>query len=340
MITKEPNIDELIQEFVPEIEKILKNQINQINDGYEDLRFMLRYHMGWENGDNFNSGGKRIRPTLLLLSILATGGKWRNGLTAAASVELIHNFSLIHDDIEDNSEYRHGRTTLWKKWGIPQALNTGDLMFTLAQKALLDGVGDLSNEIILKSLIILQNTCMRLTKGQYLDLLFETKDVISVDDYFEMISGKTAALLSCATEIGATISGANKMEIESLGKYGYSLGMAYQAIDDILGIWGDEKVIGKSSDNDLIAKKKTLPILHALQNNTNFRKIWLEDEVNPENFILLKNLMEDAGSKDYAEEIAAKFTSDAKNALRTSIKDSLIYKPFLMLTDRLLVRNY
>jgi len=168
---------------------------------------MLAYHLGWEGqGAGPDARGKRIRPLLVLLTCSAAGGDWKDALPAAAAVELVHNFSLIHDDIQDNSPLRRGREAVWKRWGIAQAINTGDAMLTIAHLTLLRMVVSSSAEITLNAALILQQACLQLTKGQYLDLASESQDQLSIEEYWRMVGGKTAALLGACTELGAVVA--------------------------------------------------------------------------------------------------------------------------------------
>ena len=173
-----------------------------------ELRSMLAYAMGWEGeGAGAEAQGKRIRPVLLLLSASAAGGDWRKALPAAAAVEYVHNFSLIHDDIQDGSRLRRGRPTVWVKWGTAQAINAGDVMFTLAHLAIYDLCRVLPAPLALDAASVLEMTCMALTEGQYLDLSYEQRSDLTQADYWPMIAGKTAALLGCCAELGALSAG-------------------------------------------------------------------------------------------------------------------------------------
>ena len=168
-----------------------------------ELERMLSYHMGWEDS---TPRGKRIRPLLVLLTTESAGAGWRKALPGAAAVELLHNFSLIHDDIEDNSPLRRGRETLWTIWGVPQAINAGDTLFSLAQATLLDLETTASPASALQAARVFQETCLRLTQGQFLDISYEGRSDLSVEDYWPMVSGKTAALISACTRIGALVA--------------------------------------------------------------------------------------------------------------------------------------
>ncbi|MEI2691836.1 MAG: polyprenyl synthetase family protein [Anaerolineae bacterium] len=229
---------------------------------------MLRYHMGWVDPamqPAVINSGKRIRPVVCLLACAAVGGAVEDALPAAAAVELLHNFSLIHDDVEDNSSTRRHRPTVWALWGVPQAINAGDAMFTLARLALhgVTGRGVVA-ATALEASAIFDRACLRLTEGQYLDMSFEDRQDVAVEEYVAMIEGKTAALLSASLELGALLGGADEGTRRSLAEFGRGLGLAFQMQDDILGIWGDETITGKSAASDILARKKSLPVVYAL----------------------------------------------------------------------------
>jgi geranylgeranyl diphosphate synthase type I len=199
-----------------------------------------------------------------------------DALPAACAVELLHNFSLVHDDIQDSSEIRRGRDTIWKLWGIPQAINIGDALLNLAYLSVYRLQKSISTERMKLIQFTLQNTCLELTKGQHLDIAYETKNEIPVELYIQMINGKTAALISASFKIGALVAGASETELEVMEKLGNSLGLAFQIQDDYLGIWGDERVTGKSIYSDLISKKKTYPVILGINNKKTFSETWLK----------------------------------------------------------------
>jgi geranylgeranyl diphosphate synthase type I len=302
-------------EVRPHIESELRKIIGTIdNNMYGGLYEMLTYHMGWEGeGAGEKAQGKRIRPQLVLLATSVAGRDWHETLPAAAAVELIHNFSLIHDDIEDRSEYRHGRKTVWAIWGEAQAINSGDCMFSLAFKALTSSVGN--PEKIVKSVQILQDTCVTLTKGQFLDIAYESKNTLPLESYWSMVGGKTAALLACSATIGTTLTGVEDETVRIFHNFAWNLGLAFQAQDDWLGIWGDSALTGKSADSDLQSGKKSLPVLLGLLESAEFRERWnhrpFKDEEIPELAEVLKN----AGVQDMVEIETSRLTQIAKHAL-------------------------
>ena len=227
---------------MPAIEKELKKSIKRIEGPfYFELQRMMSYHMGWEGDGNSTvaGGGKRICPLLVLLTTAAAGGDWQLALPAASSVELIHNFSLLHDDIEDNSPLRRGRPTVWVKWGVPQAINTGDAMFSMAHLEMFNLEKMVPPIVTLEAAKIIQNTCLNLTQGQYLDISYEGRADLGIEDYYPMISGKTGALIAACTELGALVAEVDKNIQAYYRSFGLNLGLAFQALDDLLGIWGD-----------------------------------------------------------------------------------------------------
>jgi len=279
--------------------------------GYAELKKMLLYHMGWQRQGKPSDGGKRIRPLLVLLSAACYSDNWQAALPAASAVELIHNFSLIHDDIEDNSDLRRGRATVWKRWGVPQAINAGDLMFSIAQKTCSDLKKTVSPETVLKIIQILNKTCIELTKGQYLDMAFEIASDISQEQYFKMIQGKTASLISCSCYIGALAGESNDVDASRFAAFGQYLGLAFQVMDDWLGIWGDEAVTGKSAESDLVVGKKTLPVIMGLESIKEFREKYT-GQINDRQLARdLTEILEREGIKDELETETANLTQKA-----------------------------
>lgn len=228
---------------------------------------LMRYHLGWADAAGRAlpaSGGKMLRPALCMLSCEAVGGDPSRALPAAAALELVHNFTLIHDDIEDASDTRHGRETLWRVAGIPQAINAGDGMFVLARRTLL-GMADagVPAERALDAACALDDACVLLCEGQYADIGFETRAHVSLAEYEAMIAGKTAALLGASAAIGAIAGGADGPTVAALGECGRLLGFAFQIQDDVLGIWGEEAVTGKPVADDIRSRKKSFPVVYA-----------------------------------------------------------------------------
>ena len=249
----------------PAIDQAIRAVIDEPLLGtYPGLKDIIHFHLGLDDPSSLYQG-KRLRPLLVLLSAAACGGDWKCALPAAASVEILHNFSLIHDDIEDHGEIRRGRETVWMKYGVPLAVNAGDAMFALVYSTALGLLPAVSEDKVIRVITLLTEACVKLTGGQHLDISFEKDQKIVIENYWKMISGKTASLLSTCSRIGAVIAGAPRDQEDAMGSFGYHLGLAFQVHDDWLGIWGTSEETGKSTVSDLVAGRKTLPILWGME---------------------------------------------------------------------------
>jgi geranylgeranyl diphosphate synthase type I len=269
-----------------------------LNDQPEEFKDIISYQMGWESNQGATAAiGKRLRPLLLLLTCHALNGDWRKAVPAAAALELIHNFSLVHDDIQDQSLTRRGKETIWVRWGEAQAINMGDAILALANLEILTTNG--SEEVVLSATNCLQKATFALTSGQYLDLAYEKTKSIRLTEYWKMVEGKTGALFSACFELGALLAGKRNNELERFALLGKQIGMAFQVQDDFLGIWGDDQETGKSSENDLVSRKKTYPILYALEKLPGFRREWISrDQLTASDIQRLKNLLVQGGVKE------------------------------------------
>ena len=338
------SLENLSNQMIPAVEAEMRD-IFQLRDSSSDLFYsMMHYHMGWVDEDLSPlevKSGKRVRPLLCLLSCAAAGGDWRQAIPAAASIEIIHNFSLVHDDIQDESPTRRGRKTLWQIWGSSQAINTGDAMFALAHSAMerlqTHGVSD---SITLQAMRMLDNTCVALTKGQFSDMSFEERDDVSVDQYMNMINGKTAALLSLSTELGALISGSGKSIVDHYRSFGSDLGLAFQIRDDILGIWGDETVIGKSAATDIETRKKSLPVLHGLSKDETLRQLYFVEEQSDDFVDKVVAILDSTGSRAFSEEYEKKYANSAIAHLEAVSPEGYSGQALYQITIRLLQRQF
>ncbi len=234
-----------------------------LNDRPGPLFGMMRHHLGWEDGALIQ-GGKYLRPTLALVTAEACGGNWEDALLAAVGLELLHNFSLIHDDIQDESSYRRNRPTVWSTWGTSQAINAGDAMHALSQLVVLRMVEDgAPPHSVLHAIRMLDETCLALCEGQTEDIDFENRADVTADDYKRMIGNKTAEAFRCALEIGSAFAGGSAEQGRQLGEAGFEMGIAFQIHDDVLDIWGGE-IIGKETALDIRDGKKSLPVIYGL----------------------------------------------------------------------------
>jgi geranylgeranyl diphosphate synthase, type I len=329
------------------IEVELQKQISRIDSPRtKAFHEMLTYHMGWTGeGAGPEATGKRIRPLLVLLTCLASSGAegtdktWQSALPAAAAVELVHNFSLVHDDIQDNSEKRRGRPTTWVKWGAPMAINAGDALFVLSNQAIIDLKENYPAEVVVKAAEILQDTCLELTRGQFLDMSYEEKMDLGVDDYWPMVAGKTAALLSACSHIGALLGGADDSLQEAYRSFGHYLGLAFQVQDDILGIWGDEAVTGKSAASDLLEGKKSLPVMAGLSATGKFAARWKQGPIQSSEVQELARVLASEGGYEKANDAAKQMTDLALMSLREADPQGEAGEILFELADKLLKRN-
>jgi geranylgeranyl diphosphate synthase type I len=236
-----------------------------VRDLPSSLQTIVGYHLGWlDDGGRAVKpcGGKAIRPTLAMLSAEAVGAEPDVAVPAAVAVELVHNFSLLHDDVMDGDRTRRWRPAAWTVFGIPAAILAGDALLTLAF-----GVLARSSQPA-AAMRILTSALNRLVDGQTADMALERQSSVSVAECVEMAANKTGALLACACTMGATFGGGSPEQVECLGAFGERLGLAFQHVDDLLGIWGDPAVTGKPVYSDLANRKKSLPVAAALHSGT------------------------------------------------------------------------
>jgi geranylgeranyl diphosphate synthase type I len=228
-----------------------------------DIRLQASYHLGWTDavGAPLDAPtGKGIRPALALLSAAAAWSDPSVGIPGAVAVELVHNFSLIHDDIIDGDVERHHRPTVWSVFGVGSAIITGDALESLAHQILLEA----SETTGAAASAALAEGTSAMIAGQAQDVAFEKRRNVSVEECVAMCAAKTGALLGCASSIGAVLAGAPPATVGALRDFGCQLGLAFQAVDDLLGIWGDPSTTGKPAGNDLRQRKKSLPVVAAL----------------------------------------------------------------------------
>jgi geranylgeranyl diphosphate synthase type I len=323
------------------IELELKKQVSRLETLHtKPFHEMLTYHMGWTgDGAGPEATGKRIRPLLVLLCTSASGGDWNKALPAAAAVELVHNFSLVHDDIQDNSPKRRGRDTAWTKWGAPMAINIGDALFVLSNQAINDLKENYPAEIVVKAAEILNNTCLELTRGQFMDMSYEERTDLSVDDYWPMIAGKTASLLSACCYVGALLGGADEDKQNAYRSFGQYLGLAFQVQDDILGIWGNEAITGKSVASDLVEGKNSLPVLAGLSANGGFAERWRKGPIKPEEVEAVAKLLATEGGYEMAHNASTQMTDLALLNLRETEPQGEAGDALFDLAEKLLKRE-
>ena len=314
--------------------KIVETEITKAISEKEpkELYELIRYHM--------NAGGKRVRPALCLISSEAVGGNPKDAVPIAAGIEMIHGFSLIHDDIEDRDEIRRGMPTVWKQFGEALAINAGDGLYTIAFKTALEQKG----KNALEAQKIFADSVLEVCEGQALDISFENRWDVDEKEYLEMTSHKTGALIEASCETGALIGNGKKTEIKALANYGRKIGIAFQIWDDYID-FASEKT-GKTFGLDIKKGKKTLIVCHALSRAKGDDRIKLldilqtpVDETSDEMVKDAVKILNKIGSIDYANKIALKLVNEAKSELKV-LKNSKAKKILLDFADFVVKREY
>lgn len=287
---------------------------------------LVTYHLGWSDERGapvIADPGKRLRPTLCLLIGEALGGTVSHLLPAAVAIELLHNFSLVHDDIEDTSLERRHRPTVWSLWGAAQGINAGDALHVLAHRALLGlrdaGVADAS---VLDTIGLLEEAAQRLCEGQYLDLAYEGRPDIGVSSYLEMIERKTAALFGATLETGALLAGATPVQSQRCRAAGRALGFAFQLQDDVLGTWGVTGETGKSTSGDLDQRKSTFPLVHTCAraieaDRERLLRLYRQPALSAEDQAWVRQLLETTQARAQAEKLARRYLDEALDLLNS-----------------------
>ena len=271
------------------------------------------------------AGGKRMRPSMVVAACRAVGGDGSKAIPMAVAIEYIHNFTLIHDDLMDGDEMRRGMKTSHVVYGMPTAILAGDALFAKAYQII--GDLDIPAEGMKEILSLVSKAVWDLARGQQMDVNNENADFITLDHYIETITGKTSVLFAAGAASGAIIGGAKKDVVDSIQKYALSLGVAFQMYDDILGVYGDPKVTGKSAGNDIRKGKYTVMICHA-HDTIKDEKVWKQFmsvfgkiDATDDEIEVARKILKDCGSYDYAIDLAKKYTDEAIDSLKC-LKDS------------------
>ena len=310
---------------------------------------MLRYYLGWsdvEGKPRTATEGKALRPTLCLFACEAGGGSRRDAMPAAVALEFIHNFSLIHDDIQDWDETRHHRPTLWAIWGVPKALAAGNILRVTADICLEDLVETgVAPDRALSAIAVLTEAYLHMIEGQYLDLTYEGRPDIEIDEYLDMISRKTGALIRSSLKLGAVIGTEDEATIEALMECGRSLGYLFQIRDDVLGVWGDQRTTGKPVGADIRRKKNSFPVVYAMSRATGqdgelLRRTYSKDALDDEDVATVLGVMERVKTKEYAQSLAAEHADNALDAVSGIDLAPNTFRQLEELVQFLMVREY
>ena len=301
------------QQIDEEIRRCLT--VGEVTPAFTD---MMAYQFGYVDEHLrplAESGGKRFRPLLCLLACEAVGGSVTQALTAAAAIEILHNFSLVHDDIEDRDHTRRHRPTVWKVWGEAQGINVGDAMFAAANRAILDAPGEPS--LVLDVGRRFAITARSLTEGQYLDMSFEARPDVTAEEYLLMVANKTGSLVEFSVWAGARLGGAEHVTLAAVSGFGVELGKAFQIQDDISGIWASQSRTGKQAGTDLQNRKKTLPVLLAADRADEPSRSILAAYLRGEPVELrdVKTALDQTGARRMAEERVTAHLERARAAL-------------------------
>lgn len=310
---------------------------------------LLQYHMGWVDkyGVSVNNPtGKAIRPSLCLFTCQAVGGKPDKALMVAVALEFIHNFSLIHDDIQDEDTDRHHRPTLWFEWGKSKALLAGNVMRVLGEQAILPSKAPkIAPKDRLACISVLTESYLEMIEGQYLDLSYEERQDVTPEEYLEMVSKKTGALMGASMHLGAILGTQDTSKINALRHAGQELGMAFQCRDDLLGIWGETAKTGKAVGADIIRKKKSLPIIYAFQKASGPKKrklnsIYRNPEINAQEVNEVLEILNDFNAATYTQSIANQRNASAMRWIEEAHLDSIFEAALKQICDFVTNRNY
>ena len=291
----------------------------------DPINAILRYHLGWSDKDGNPSPtpasqGKALRPTLCMFACDALHGEPRHAAPAAAALELIHNFSLVHDDIQDRGYERRHQPTVWAIWGTSKALVAGDAMQSLGDTASLRFSDEVSYSTAVRVSGLLTDSYLEMIEGQCRDLRFEQRETISTDEYLDMIALKTGALIRSSMVIGATVATEDDDAIDGVARFGRAIGRLFQIRDDFLGIWGDDAITGKSTDSDIVQKKKSYPIVFAFQHATGANRdelvrLYSRETLEESDVDRVLQILEDIGAPRHTDALTELTAQEARSAL-------------------------
>lgn len=296
-------IEDKIKQVASLIDPIIKKCLEGESNLYKSARYLP------------SQGGKRIRAFLVIKSCEMVGGDLASALPAAAAIELLHNFTLVHDDIMDHDLLRRGVPTVHILWGIPNGILAGDLLFAKAFQLLLNTTGE--SERLRRAAEIMAESAVSLSEGQSMDMEFESKPEVSEEEYLLMVNKKTGSLFQASAEIGATIGGGDMRTVSLLGEYGLNMGVGFQIFDDYLGLTSKEEVLGKSIGNDIREGKKTLIVIRSLNSSLRDKMLSLlgKKDASDGDISALINELRQEGIDNYVLNKARSYTQVAVRTL-------------------------
>lgn len=309
------HVDKGIQEYLP---------IDKPYELYKAARYLP------------DAGGKKLRPATVILAAEAVGSDLETVLPVAVAVELVHNFTLVHDDIMDRDDIRRGMPAVHVKWGEAGAILAGDTLYSKAFEILAHASGE--PERILKCIAILSKACRDICEGQWLDVEFEGRTDVTKEEYLEMIEKKTGVLYAASLQIGAIMGGASEEVADAFYECGRLIGIAFQIYDDVIDMTSPEEVLGKVRGSDLLEGKKTLIAIHALENGVDL-KIFGKGKATQEEINEAVRQLEEAGSIDYVRDLAQDYVQKGKELLDV-VEDSEAKTILLAIADHMITRSY
>ena len=343
---QETTAPSVLQRYLAELDDGLRGAMTRGDAG---LLRPLHYHMGWVDPKGVptsGASGKAMRPTLCLFICEAVGGAVAQAMPAALALELVHNFSLIHDDIQDGDRERHSRPTVWAVWGEAQALVVGNAMRAMADSALLQlEEQDIAREKALGALAILTQRYLEMIEGQYLDLSYESRLDVTPDEYLTMVGKKTGALVEAAIHLGAYLGTEDSGQVQALRRCGRSLGLAFQARDDVLGVWGDEAKTGKAVGADIQRKKKSLPVVYTFHTagaatRNRLVELYSQEKLDAGSVAEVLGIMEELGAQGFAQSVAEERRDEAVTWVRRARLPAWAQEELEALSDFMVYRQH
>lgn len=337
----------LFSRYRTELDEYLRSAVPQ--DSPALLYRMMRYHLSWEDEQGHllpEGAGKALRPTLCLWACQAMGADWRTALPAAAALELVHNFSLVHDDIQDGDRERRHRPTVWSLWGQPQAINAGDSLLILGRLVMLRlaerGVAPAK---VIEACRVLDEACLTMIEGQCLDIGFEGEREVSVEAYLDMIAKKTGALLGASLHLGALVAVDDEPLLKRFARCGHLLGLAFQIRDDILGVWGTADVTGKPVAADIRRRKKCLPVVYAMavaraEEREQLLRVYSQGTPGDEEVSTVLRLLDSHRAYDHCQQMAQERVEQALAELATVDIERTARQEFETVTNFVLGREF
>lgn len=315
---------------------------------------MISHHFGWEadveslTPEQILKGmnGKRFRPLITLLVAKALTGEYQQALPAALGIEIVHNFTLVHDDVMDKSLERRHRPTLWARWGSSQAVNTGDGLYSLGIESVCASIAHgVSPDRTIEAVRLVTDACVATVEGQMLDIAFEQRMGVTSEEYVTMIEHKSGILIGCSTQMGALMAGASPEVQSSYRQFGRSIGIAFQIWDDYLGIWGAPKVTGKSASSDIESRKKSYPVLVALEraqgkSRDQLLSIYQQDRVSADDVKTILGILDEVDAIAQTRQMIDVFFEEGLDALAETGVDNTIQEQVRQLSKFLVARDY